>query len=409
MTKLHFNCRDLLRAARLGWSGKKMWISFIGILIGYVGYLILTYVALLAGGMSFGGIWRTYDLYPYIASTGLPWYSLVLYVIGVLWAMAVLLLVGAGVAKITYRQLKGDDFYSMGDAKRFIGKNWKAALFAPVVVFGMIVFLIICGIIIGALGRIPFIGELGFSIGLFFIFTVSLFVVFLFIVFALSFKLSPAIVGTAEEDTLETVIQLFSTLWSQPWRVVLYEILLGFYIVLSTAILSVMSLGSLLLINGACGLFMGGQKMGFLTEQALKLLPTKCPGFEWLGGIATGIWADPHVTGQAVRVTEFISGWIAGITLVLIFGFVLSYGLSICIAGQSLIYIILRKKKDDENLLERKDKEEQEEERKREEEEKKRKEEEKTREEERKKAEEEGKVKTEEGEEASGDEEKKDA
>ena len=402
MTKLYFNSRDLLRAVRLGWSGKKMWISFLGILIGYVGYLILSYVALLVSGMSFGEIWRTYDLYPYIGSVGLPWYSWVLYVIGVLWAIVVLLLVGTGVAKITYRQLKGDDFYSMGDAKRFIGKNWKAAIFAPLVVFGMTVFLIVCGIIIGALGKIPYVGELGFSIFLFFIFTVSLFVVFLGIVFALSFELSPAIVGTAEEDTLETVIQLFSTLWSQPWRLVLYEILLGFYMALSTAILSVMSLGSLLLINGACGLFMGDRKIGFLTERALQLLPTKCPAFEWLGGIATRIWADPHVTGQAIRVTESISGWIAGITLVLIVGFVLSFGFSICVAGQSLIYIILRQKKDDENLLERKDKEEQEEERKREEEEKKRKEEEKKREEEKAKE-----AEKEEGEGASGDQEKK--
>lgn len=388
MTKLYFNSRDLLRAARLGWSGKKMWISFIGILIGYVGYLILSYVALLANGMSFGEIWGTYGLYPYVGSVCLPWYSWVLYVLGVLWAIAVLLLIGTAVAKITYRQLKGDDFYSMGDAKRFMGKNWKAAIFAPVVVFGMIAFLIICGIIIGALGRIPYVGELGFSIGLFFIFAVSLFVVFLGIVFGFSFALSPAIVGTAEEDTLETVIQLFSTLWSQPWRLVLYQILLGFYIALSTAILSVMSLGSLLLINGACGLFMGDRKMGFLTERALQLLPSKCPAFDWLSGIATRIWADPRVGGQAIRVTESISGWIAGITLILIVGFVLSYGFSIWIAGQSLIYIILRQKKDDENLLERKDKEEQEEERKREEEEKKRQEEEKKREEERKKAEE---------------------
>jgi hypothetical protein len=289
-------------------------------------------------------------------------------------------------------------------------KNWTAAVLSPVVLFAMIAFLIVCGIIIGALGRIPYVGELGCSIGLFFIFTVSLFVIFLGIVFAFSFALSPAIVGTAEEDTLETVIQLFSTLWSQPWRLVLYQILLEFYIVLSTAILSIMSLGSLLLVNGACGIFMSGRKMGFLTEQALRLLPTKCPAMEWLGGVSARIWADPHLTGEAARVTESISGWIAGITLVLIMGFVLSYSFSIWIAGQSLIYIILRQKKDDENLLERKDKEEQEEERKREEEERKRKEEEQKREEEKKAQEAKDSEETEEEskeQEASDEEEKK--
>ena len=178
VTKLYFNSRDLLRAARLGWSGKKMWMSFMGILIGYVGYLVLSYVALLASGMSFGEIWRTYDLYPYAASAWMPWYSWVLYVVGVLWAVAVLLILGTGVAKVTYRQLKGDDFYSMGDAQRFMRKNWTAAVLSPVVLFAMIAFLIVCGIIIGALGRIPYVGELGCSIGLFFIFTVITFIGF---------------------------------------------------------------------------------------------------------------------------------------------------------------------------------------------------------------------------------------
>ncbi len=360
MTKLYFDCRDLLRAVRLGWSGKKIGLSFSGLIIAYLGYAILTYVALLAGGQSFGAIWGTFGLYPWVCLSGVPWYTALIYVVGILFAIVVLFRYATAVAKITYRQLKGDDFYSMGDARNYVKKNWKATIFSPLALFGMMAFLILCGALIGLLARIPYIGELAFSLGLPLIFAVSLFVVFLWVVFIVSLALAPAIVGITGEDTLETVIQLFSTVWSQPWRIALYEILLKFYAVLATVILAIFSFKAAQLIHWACGLWMG-DKMDSIIQVALRLLPAQCPvagGF--IGGTASGVGG-----------TLLVSGWIAGIMMLLVVFFVLSYSFSICCAGQTLIYLILRQKKDDENLLEKKDQEEEEEEREREEEEQK--------------------------------------
>ena len=360
MTKLYFDCRDLLKAVRLGWSGKKIGLSFSGLIIAYLGYAIMTYVALLAGGQSFGAIWGTFGLYPWVCLSGAPWYTALIYVVGILFAIVVLFRYATAVAKITYRQLKGDDFYSMGDAKNYVKKNWKATIFSPLALLGMMAFLILCGALIGLLARIPYVGELAFSLGLPLIFAVSLFVVFLWVVFIVSLVLAPAIVGITGEDTLETVIQLFSTVWSQPWRIALYEILLKIYAVLATAILAIFSFKAVQLIHWACGLWMG-EKMDSIIQVAIRLLPTQCPvagGF--IGGTASGVGG-----------TLLVSGWIAGIMMVLLVFFVLSYSFSICCAGQTLIYLILRQKKDDENLLEKKDQEEEEEEREREEEERK--------------------------------------
>ncbi|RKY72508.1 MAG: hypothetical protein DRP97_00560 [Candidatus Latescibacterota bacterium] len=360
MTKLYFDCRDLLRAVRLGWSGKKIGLSFSGLIIAYLGYAILTYVALLAGGQSFGAIWGTYGLYPWVCGSGVPWYSWVIYVAGILFAIVVLFRYATAVARISYRQLKGDDFYSMGDARNYVKKNWKATIFSPLALLGMMAFLILCGALIGLLARIPYVGELAFSLGLPLIFAVSLFVVFLWVVFIVSLVLAPAIVGITGEDTLETVIQLFSTVWSQPWRLVLYEILLKIYAVLATAILGIFSFKAAQLIHWACGLWMG-EKMDSIIQVAVRLLHAQCPvpgGF--IGGTPAGVGG-----------TLLVSGWIAGIMMVLLAFFILSYSFSICCAGQTLIYLILRQKKDDENLLEKKDQEEEEEEREREEEERK--------------------------------------
>ncbi|MCK5118670.1 MAG: hypothetical protein KAQ78_03755 [Candidatus Latescibacteria bacterium] len=360
MTKLYFDCRDLLRAVRLAWSGKKIGISFFGLIIAYLGYAILTYVALLAGGERFSAIWGTYGLYPWVCLSGVAWYTSLIYVVGILFAIVVLFRHATAVTRITYRQLKGDDFYSMGDARNYVKKNWKATIFSPLALLGMMAFLILCGALIGLLARIPYVGELGFSLGLPLIFAVSLFVVFLWVVFIVSLALAPAIVGITGEDTLETVIQLFSTVWSQPWRIVLYEILLKIYAVLGTVILAIFSFKAAQLVHWACGLWMG-EKLDSILQVALRLLPTQCPvagGF--IGGTATGVGG-----------TLLVSGWIAGIMMILLVFFVLSYSFSICCAGQTLIYLILRNKKDDENLLEKKDQEEEEEEREREEEERK--------------------------------------
>ncbi|MFH1007277.1 MAG: hypothetical protein V1800_07225 [Candidatus Latescibacterota bacterium] len=367
MTKLYFDCRDLLRAVRLGWSGKKMGFSFLGLIVAYLGYAILTYGALLAAGERFGAIWGTYGLYPSVCGSGVPWYSWVIHIVGILFALVVLFVCATAVAKITHRQLKGDDFYSMGDARKYGKKNWKAAVLSPTAILGMIAFLVLCGILIGLLGKIPYVGELGFALGLPFIFVVALFTVFLGVVFVVSLVLTPAIVGITGEDTLETVIQLFSTIWSQPWRLVLYEALLKIYIVIATVLLGIFSMKAASLIHWACGLAMG-EKMDSITQVAAGLLPTKCPV------------AASFVAGTPVEVggTLLVSGWIVGIMGVLLIFFVLSYGMSICSAGQTIIYLILRQKKDSENLLEKKDQEEEEEERKREDEERKQKAEDET-------------------------------
>lgn len=354
MSKVYFDVRDIAKALRLGFSGKKMALGFVGVVLGYVGYAILAYLALLAGGYPFGEIWGSYKFYPCVAGLSLPWYSWVIYGVGVVFWVLVLLATAAGVVKIAYRQLKGDEFYSLGDAKKFLRNNWKAAVLSPCVILAVLAFLVITGIIIGLLGRIPYVGELGFSIGLPVVFGGSLFAVFTAVVFAFSLLLSPAVVGTAEEDTLETIVQSFSTVWSQPWRLVLYEVLLGVYVVLATALFGAFAMVALWLMNQACGLLMG-QKMGELTAVALGYLPSGL----W-SAIGAKLGGLPLQVGAGAKGTVLVSGVIGGIWLALILGFVLSYGWTSWAVGQGIIYLILRYKKDQENLLERKEREEEE-------------------------------------------------
>ena len=360
---LHFDYRDVFRAARLGLAGKKVWIQFCGILFGYIVYLIFNYVAFLSKGMNIGEIWKLFGLFP-LPFLGFPWFGWVIFGVGAAIALAIWLLASSAVAKITYQELKGDDFYSVSDSLGFVKKNWKPVLFSPLTLIGMIVFFLAVGALIGLLAKvIPYVGEIGLSL----IFGIpivgaAVFTVFMAVVFLFSLILGPAIVATTGEDTFETVIQLFSTIWNQPWRLVVYQIVLKFTQFLAVGVMAWFTVKGLKVIHLVMGWSMG-DKLDKLLASAAGLLPKfhlPILGESRLFPHFSTLWANLGNPGPMVWTMD-VAGIIIGITLILIGFFIFAYGGAVINAGQTLIYLILRLKKDEENLLERKEEEEEEE------------------------------------------------
>ena len=363
MQDLRFDIRDIFSASRLGSSGKKIWIAFLGIAAGYVVHFILAHIAILAGSSkSVGTIWDTYGLFPRVIGMDLSWHGCVFIILGYVIVLAILLFTSAMICKVAYQQLKGDDFYSSGDAFKFARGNWRAAILSPFFVLFMIAFLVVCAIIIGVIAHyIPYVGEVAFAVFLLPIFLVSLITIYMVLVFLASLFLAPAIVGTAEEDTIGTVIESFSTVWSQPWRLILYGGWLKFVVVLVTVIFGFFVLQALILINGALGLFMD-EKLSLMMQAALWYVPENLfcffkggPAYLSLRTCLPAAQTDP--TGVLLW-----SGRILAIMLLTVIGIVYSYSLSVFSSGQAIIYLILRMKKDQDNLLEKEDKEPQEEE-----------------------------------------------
>jgi hypothetical protein len=361
MVKLYFDFRDIFRAARYGFSGKKIGLQFLGLLLGYLGYAILTYIAMMVSGIGFGANWATYRLFPTIVSGGLTWYGWIIYLAGIIFFIIMWLMYSTATAKVSYQQLKGDDFYTAGEALGFVNKNWKAVIFSPVMVIAIIIFLAVCGIIVGLIGKIPFVGELLVVLFSIPIFGVALFLVFLILVFFVGIIMGPAIVATAREDSFETMIQFFSSLWSQTWRFVIYNVLLCGITLAAVYVFGILSYWALKVSYMICAWTMG-PKLQNMAMVAIDWLPTKAGIWSlWAKGWWTGklsmlsIYRAPQVEFQGA---ESVATVILGICLVIIFGLVISYGLSTWTAGQTFIYLTLRKRKDDENLLEREDEEE---------------------------------------------------
>ncbi|KPL02792.1 MAG: hypothetical protein AMJ90_04895 [candidate division Zixibacteria bacterium SM23_73_2] len=366
MFKPYFDIRDVFRAPRLALSGKKIMIQFFGLLIGYLGYMVFTYLSYLLSGISLSDVWESYKFLPLVDFTFANWYSWLVFLIGVVFFVFCWLLASAAVGKVTYEQLKGDEFYSAKDSLKFLKKHGQTVLASPLFLIGVAIILILGGIVIGLLGKIPYVGELG--LGVFFgvpIFAVALVCVYVIFILVFSFFLAPAIVATTKEDIFEIIVQLFSTIWNQPWRYFLYTGVVLVLAKIGAFVSGYFCYRAVQLINWSCGIFMG-IKLVDITDEALSYINFP----EWFFGLFTNVFPGidfrfhlPETGWEGfLSWSESISAFLIGITLILVIFGVLSYALATLSTGQTITYIILRRKKDEENLLERKTEEEEEQE-----------------------------------------------
>jgi hypothetical protein len=365
MKKLYFDFRDVFRTPRLALSAKKIWVHFLGLLVGWGIYVVLSYIALLANGQSLVEIWNTHHFFPTLFNLGLPivWYSWLIYIVGIALWVIIFLLASLAVSRLTYKQIKGDEFFSSGDSFKYVKKHGTAAIMAPVSIILIIAFFIVLAIIAAWLSKWPVLDIIFLGLPYLLYFAVAVFVVYTAIVFVVSFILSPSIVGTAEEDTMETVFQSYSTLWAQPWRLVVYEVIVIPLTALATFIYGYAVIFGYRFFDFVFGRsWLMGDKLGRIMDSASSyILGAHSPITLFLSKIfniyspaALGITMEP----LSLTTTETIATVLITIALFVIFGTVVSFLLTNFSVGQSLIYIILRKKKDDENLIERKDEDE---------------------------------------------------
>ncbi len=368
MKPLYFDIRDIFRTPRLSLSGKKIWVHSIGLGLGWAIYLVLSYLALMINGQSISEIWNTHFLFPCLWNVNLPiaWYAWVIYGLGLALWLVIFLLASLAVSRITYKQLKGDEFYSSGDSYNYIKKHGTAVIMGPVSIVIIMMFFIVMAIIAAWLAKWPVLDIIFLGLPYLLYFVVAVFVIYTAVVFAISLILAPSIVGTAEEDTMETVFQSYSTLWAQPWRLVIYETVvctIGAAAAWIYGYIMIFGYQFFNLVFGQNWLMAG--KISRITEQASSyifgvnspLTPYISKIFNLYTPASLGMVKPLYLT-----TTDIITIIMVALAMFVIGASIFAYLLTNFSVGQSLIYIILRKKKDDENLIERKDEDELEEE-----------------------------------------------
>ncbi len=368
MAQLRFDFRDLFRSGRLGFSMQRMWIAFVGYGIGYFGYLIFTYLSLLANGKGLSQAWNESGLLPCLVGQGpASWYAWIIFAIGVAILLAAYLLTSTAIARASYMLLKGNNFYTWREAFAFALRKASSVLSTPVAIAVMAGCFVVGGLIIGLLARvIPYVGELGALFTFTWMFS-ALLLFFLLVVLGVSLIIVPAIIATTDEDAFEAVFQSFSVVWSQPWRFVLYEALIGIVALVCMGLFAFAVKQAFLLM---CAIFSVpwsfGDKFVNLASHGQYLLQ------KWL--FVSQDWArliywkfSPYLYFvrefypiKGLSATLTISAYLFALSMLVVAWWVVSYGTAVLQVGNTIMYIILKKIKDQENLLERKDKEEEE-------------------------------------------------
>jgi hypothetical protein len=364
MYEMRFNFIDLFRIPRLAFRAKKIWIHFRALVFGLVLYNIFTYAGAVVSGYGLLESFRVYYIFPPLSlfEAGLwssfilnPW-GLVLHILGLILLFVPNYIALAAVSKVTVEQLRGNDFYSSSEASAYIRRRWRAVVFTPVAYVVILALLVGLGLLVGLIGKIPYVGDLFTALMTVPMYLGGLLFVFLTVVFVVSLPLTPAVVGATGSDTFETSFELFSTLSAQPWRLLVYELLYCFIRAFATVLFGFVSLIALRVAFTLLLIPMGPKFLLYFAS-AWEVVPA--PFRDLIGGAYTsGVdlfgWFVPGYISTAGPIGGFgaLVATILAVSILFVLGIIVSYSLSLVSTGQTVIYTILRQKKDGENILE---------------------------------------------------------
>ena len=357
MAELHFNCRDIFRAGRYGFDVKKILVHLFGLIFGYLIYEILVYASLfITGGSAVKQFWDAYALLPVCPLVDYAFEDIT---IGAMWIGTFILFVfffltSTMASKITIEQLRGDHFFSMKASWGFVQNRWKS-VFGTLV--GLVVILVILALIstfVGLLGKIPTVGRfilMFTSVLTPFAFFIGLLMAYLLVGLGISLFFAPSVVAAADSDAFETAYQHLAMLWNQPWRILIYEVLLFGVKVICTPIWIIFCL---------IGFALAMLPIHFLIPTDMQHIMWQAD--RWLGGLITKLAALPYMEYFIVfdigyepanlPITLTIAAIFMTFSLLFIAGLVITYLFSIASSGNTLIYTILRRRIDGANLLE---------------------------------------------------------
>jgi hypothetical protein len=362
MEKCYFDFRDIFQVIRYGFSGRKIAVHLIGLVLAYLIYETLVYLSLFTvGGTAAQDFWNKYALLPVspFSDAELAQTTEIAMWIGVASFACIFFLGSTVVSKITIEQLRGDFFFSVGDAVTFLKRHWKSVLGAFIGLLLIQIFLAIVPLSIAGIAKLPAVGKpflmltsLLMPIGFF----LGLLMALIAIVFSTSLLFVPAVAATTGADAFEIIYQQFAIVWNKPWLLVCYEamlLLIKFIFVpiwafFCLAGFSIVMLPTRLFHTEAMQQFMGYANLwlGGVVEKIATL-----PYISNLGVFNTGTSDQmPTLTGVAT-VTTPVTAIFLTITLLMSAGLVIAYLFSIASAGNTVIYTIVRKKLDGQNLL----------------------------------------------------------
>lgn len=343
---LSFGVSDAVRSARYGFNARNVWAFWKGIVKAWLIWTFFVYAGFFASGDSMADRFQSSVLCPLpdaLFFASVP--AIALLVLGTLLAILVMMTTSMKVSRLTFEQLRGDQFYSEGDAARFSGSNWRPVLLTPLTLLAGIVLGLLILMLAGLLGRIPGAGPAIAAILLLPSWMLGLFLVLAGIALLLSYHLVPVITASTGGDTFENLFELFSTITSRPFRLVRGVIAGTAMRIPALLLLVLFSWASLQLAGSVIDLVTGVSGTASAAESGFsRAAPDLVPFY-------SSIFSPVSSTSREESAPDGIPGIVlaaAGTSLMI---FLLAYWCSSCTAMWTILYLGARHSRDGEDLL----------------------------------------------------------
>ncbi len=368
MDNFYFNYKDLFKAPRMAIGPQRISLATLGIIVAHVVYLVFTYISIMLGGYSISAIWTRFGLFPCAYGWSLPFYSYILYWIGLIVTGYILLLMSTAVSRAAYMHLRENLFYTYQQALKFT--KGKALSVAGIYVTFLVLILpfIIGAIIMALIGRIPWFGELLNAFATLPYIFAGMVLVFFTLSLFVSFFFGPIILSTSEEDGFGAAVQSLHLTWGQPWRLITYGVTI-FLLEIFGILFFAFTLKIGLIIYSI--LFMPlMHSLAPMLDNALRLIQLS------LGAIHGWIVSLLGETGSKIfylkqnyaalqmqlPLSTEVSSYVVYIFLLIAGYMTVGYGEAVANTALVISYVIFDRKLTDTNLLTRKDSEIEEEE-----------------------------------------------
>lgn len=355
---LHYDFRDIFKAPRIALSGKYLLAQTRPLIYGYVGYLILTYAALMIEGNVLSAIWNDYFIFPFLNLGLSHWYTRALWLLGILGVIASYDYGNLTVAKLALEELKGDLFFPLTAAAAEARNNLRPLWAAALLLIALIVTLSLIQGVIGLVELIPGLGPTLYAI----LYVVPFFLWSLFVVF-IAFGLTtailtlPAIVTAREKDAFGATFYIYNVIWTQPFRWVSQTVVGVVLAKLGIWILGYFFMRALQLTNFIAATITG-EKAGNVILPAYSALEPVNRIISFFTTLYPGSHIGYHFAPQVSPViafvqptaAEYVGSLIIAIGLALVWLVIISYGINIITCSQLISFILIRHREDGEKL-----------------------------------------------------------
>jgi hypothetical protein len=259
-----------------------------------------------------------------------------------------------GCAAIDFEKMRGNHFFSAGQAIRFSFSRLKQMLLSWIGIALFIGFIVLLAFIVGLITRIPYLGEILYSLFFFFpSFVIAMFTVLALFVLILSYLVMPvAVAADQKAETFNSILESFSTLIRQPVRWTLYTLYSFIAAKIAGFIYAYFAFRAIqfLILTTSWG---GGEKINNIITSGLSHLPLQSGLVSATFSLFPGF--NIHINRLAAGTADnSIAGYIMAISLFLIFLSIWGYIISVIASGQAAAFAVIKKIRDNHAISDEK-------------------------------------------------------